>query len=175
MKQLIKFSALLLLTLAVFIGCKHAPEDNSTKKAGLFDYKTITTVDMEKTDFNSTTYPLADGEWVYKGIEEFIGTGIYVEEITFTKTGTTYKITNATYYMEASGDYAYGNISDSDKASYEAKLPTNEGFFDNFKKSQVQYLKTNADKTRFFVYAEGLTTRDGNESAYKANYYLMKK
>ena len=171
MKKTIKLLGLLLLSAALFMGCNHSAEEENHYKDGLFDFNTATTEAYDKATFNYAE--LADGEWVYKGVEEFKDTGFYVEEITFTKTGTAIKITKGTYYMESGNDAVTGNISDADIRTYETNMNHNLGIFTNFKNGSIS--KRNAEKTKFFSYAQGIDTHNGTEVTFYARYFLMKK
>ena len=174
MKKTIKLSGLLLAAVILFMGCNRAAEEEPAYKNALFDYKTKTTVDMNISDFKPETLP--DGNWAYKAIEQFIDVGYYVDEIEFTKTGSTHKITKAVYYLEGSQDAGYAKYSDSEKTSLETNMNQNKGIYENFTKNIVKTLKKNEEGTMFFVYSEGLIHSDsGTDTGFKANYYLMKK
>ncbi len=177
MKKTIKLFALLLTAASLFMSCNHAAqEDDSSKKEGLFNYKKETTVVMDKANFDPAA--LADGKWVYLGIEEFVDKGFYVEEIRFTKTSGAIKISKYTIYIETNKKGGFKNPSDAEVKNQQLSMNDNKGIFLNFKSNDVKDLKTNKENNKFYAYAEGFvknTNTGKKDQGYMADFYLMKK
>lgn len=200
MKKTIKMLGLLLVAAAMFLSCaQQAPEENkASKKDGLFPAGD-TTIAMNSGEFQNINLP--DGTWSFKFVnDESTNNGgtLWIEELTFTKTGTTRTITKGYKYQEGkipantpqaqidaavaqgykiNGDsYTYSKDWDaSDIATAQARLDT--GYLSNFYYNYNNgTLKRNAENTKFHSSFSGNIT-DGAGTVigtYTANYWLKK-